>query len=323
MSPRYALNRRQFLRTGGMIASTALAAACAAPNLLVTPTPVYQMPRRPLGRTGEQLSIVGFGGIVVDQETQESANQLVARAMERGINYFDVAPQYGMAETRLGPALEPYRQSVFLACKTLMRDRERATAELHRSLERLRTDYFDLYQFHAVTSMQDVETILGPGGALEAFLEARDQGLIRYIGFSAHSEQAALALLDGFAFDTILYPVNWVCWYQGNFGPAVLAKAQEKGVGILALKALAKQQQLPGRPKEWPKCWYEPVDGPQEAELGLRFALSRPVTAAVSPSHAELLWWACDAVEHVAPLSQQEEAELVERSRELVPLFTA
>jgi hypothetical protein len=114
-----------------------------------------------------------------------------------------------------------------------------------------------------------------------------------------------------------------VCWYQGNFGPAVLAKAQEKGVGILALKALAKQQQLPGRPKEWPKCWYEPVDGPEEAELGLRFALSRPVTAAVSPSHAELLWWACDAVEHVAPLSQQEEAELVERSRELVPLFTA
>jgi aryl-alcohol dehydrogenase-like predicted oxidoreductase len=281
------------------------------------------MPRRPLGKTGENLSIVGFGGIVVKDETPESASQLVAQAIERGINYFDVAPTYGNAETRLGPALEPYRDSVFLACKTQKRNKAGAEAELHRSLERLRTDRFDLYQFHAVKSMAEVEAIARSGGALEAFLEAREQGLVRYIGFSAHSEQAALALLDRFEFDTILYPVNWVCWHQGNFGPSVLAKAQEQGIGILALKALAKQQLRPGQIKKWPKCWYEPVDSAQEAALGLRFTLSKPVTAAVSPSHAELLWWQCDAADQFEPLSEQDEAQLAERSVGLRPIFTA
>jgi aryl-alcohol dehydrogenase-like predicted oxidoreductase len=261
------------------------------------------MARRKLGKTGERLSIVGFGGIVVKDETPESAKGLVAQAIERGINYFDVAPTYGNAEERLGPALEPYRES--------------------RSLERLRTDHFDLYQFHAVKSLAEVETITGPGGALEAFLEARDKGRIRYIGFSAHSEQAALALLDRFDFDTVLYPVNWVCWYQGNFGPGVVAKAQEQGIGILALKALARQQRRAGTERKWPKCWYEAVDTPEEAALGLRFTLSKPVTAAVSPSHAELLWWQCDAAEDLEPLSETEEAQLAQQSKGLRSIFTA
>jgi aryl-alcohol dehydrogenase-like predicted oxidoreductase len=281
------------------------------------------MARRELGKTGERLSIVGFGGIVVKDESAESAADLVAQAIERGINYFDVAPTYGNAEQRLGPALEPYRDAVFLACKTQARRKAGAEAELRRSLERLRTDHLDLYQFHAVKSMAEVETITGPGGALEAFLQAREQGLIRYIGFSAHSEQAALALLDRFEFDTILYPVNWVCWHQGNFGPGVVAKAEAQGIGILALKALARQQRRPGVARKWPKCWYEAVDSPEEAALGLRFTLGKPVTAAVSPSHAELLWWQCDAARDLQPLSAQEEAALVERSAGLVPIFTA
>jgi aryl-alcohol dehydrogenase-like predicted oxidoreductase len=281
------------------------------------------MARRELGKTGERLSIVGFGGIVVKDESAESAAQLVAQAVERGINYFDVAPAYGNAEERLGPALEPYRASAFLACKTQQRRKAGAEAELRRSLERLRTDHLDLYQFHAVTSMAEVETITGPGGALEAFTQAREQGLIRYIGFSAHSERAALALLDRFAFDSILYPVNWVCWYQGNFGPAVVAKAQEQGIGILALKALARQRRRPGAEKKWPKCWYEAVNTPEEAALGLRFTLAQPVTAAVSPSHAELLWWQCDAAEDLKPLSRGEEAQLAQQSEGLWPLFTA
>jgi aryl-alcohol dehydrogenase-like predicted oxidoreductase len=281
------------------------------------------MERRKLGKTGERLSIVGFGGIVVKDETPESARELVAQAIERGINYFDVAPTYGNAEVRLGPALEPYRKSVFLACKTQQRRKAGAEAELHRSLERLRTDHFDLYQFHAVKSLAEVETITGPGGALEAFLEARDRGQIRYIGFSAHSEQAALALLDRFEFDTVLYPVNWVCWYQGNFGPGVVTKAQEQGIGILALKALAKQQRRAGTERKWPKCWYEAVDTPEQAALGLRFTLSRPVTAAVSPSHAELLWWQCDAARDFRPLSKEEETQLTQQSEGLWPIFTA
>ncbi len=280
------------------------------------------MEKRKLGQTGEYLSMVGFGGIVVMNEEPEVAKRLVAKAVEeRGINYFDVAPSYGNAEERLGPALEPYRHDVFLACKTLERDAEGAERELHQSLKRLRTDYFDLYQLHAVSTMEDVERITAPGGALELFVRAREQGMVRYIGFSAHSEEAALALMDRFDFDTILFPFNWVCWHQGHFGPRVLAKAQEKGMGILALKALAKRRLREGEDRVWKKSWYRPVENFEEALMALRFTLSRPITAAVSPGHAELLWWACDAADRFTPLTEAEEAEVARLSQGLEPIF--
>ncbi|RMF88134.1 MAG: aldo/keto reductase [Nitrospinota bacterium] len=279
------------------------------------------MEKRPLGKTGEVLSIIGFGGIVVKDVEPATAEHLVAQAIARGINYFDVAPRYGNAEERLGPALEPYRASIFLACKTRERRKEGAEADLHRSLQRLRTDHFDLYQLHAVTTREEVEQITGPGGALETLQEAREKGLVRYLGFSAHSEQAALALLDRFDFDSILFPFNWVCWYQGRFGPRVLEQAQKKGMGVLALKALAKRPWQEGEEEKWPKCWYAPVESREEAALALRFTLSQPLTAAVSPGHAELLWWACDAAEQFSPLTAGEEEELRKRSSGLEPIF--
>ncbi len=279
------------------------------------------MEKRQLGKTGETLSVVGFGGIIVKDEEQSSANRIVAQAIERGISYFDVAPTYGNAEERLGPALEPYRKSVFLACKTEKRTAEEASAALNQSLEHLRTDHFDLYQLHAVKTLDEVEQIMGPGGALEAFVKAREQGRVRYLGFSAHSEEAALALLDRFEFDSVLFPFNWVCWHQGRFGPRVLERAWEKGVGILALKALAKRKWREGEERKWPKCWYAPVDTFEEASLALRFTLSKPITAAVSPSHVELLWWACDIADQLTPLSDEEADEVAKRSEGLDPIF--
>ena len=279
------------------------------------------MERRRYGRTGVELSVVGFGGIVVMDEDPSSAARIVAKAVERGINYFDVAPTYGNAEERLGPALEPYRKSVFLACKTGKRKREEATAELHQSLERLRTDYFDLYQLHGVTRLEEVDQIMDEGGAIEALAEARDQGLVRYLGFSAHSEEAAIALLDRFEFDSVLFPLNWVCWHQSHFGPSLVEKAQEKGAAILALKALAKRKLKESEERVWPKCWYAPVENPEEASLALRFTLSLPVTAAVSPSHAELLWWACDVAEESTPLSDEEAERVTEKTEGLEPIF--
>ncbi|MDI7277637.1 MAG: aldo/keto reductase [Anaerolineae bacterium] len=279
------------------------------------------MEKRLLGRTGEQLSIIGFGGMVVAEEEPASASRLVAQAVERGINYFDVAPTYRNAEERLGPALEPYRQSVFLACKTEARTKAEAWAALEQSLRRLRTDHFDLYQLHAVTTLEQVEQIMGPGGAMEAFLEARRQGLVRFLGFSAHSEEAALALIERFDFDSVLFPWSWVTWHQGDFGPRVLARAEEKRMGRLALKALAKRPWREGEERRWPKCWYAPVDSLEEAELALRFTLSLPITAAVCPSHAELLWWACDIADRFTPLSEQERALVAERSLGIKPIF--
>lgn len=280
------------------------------------------MERRRLGKTNAKLSIVGFGGIIVMNEEPRSASKIVAQAIDRGINYFDVAPSYGNAEEILGPALEPYRNSVFLACKTLERTKEKAMAELTRSLKRLRTNRLDLYQLHGVTTLEEVETIMGKGGAIEAFKEARELGLVKYIGFSAHSEEAALALLERFDFDSILFPFNWVCWYRGHFGPRVLEAAEEKGVGILALKSLAKRKWRENEERKWPKCWYAPVDGPEEASLAFRFTLSLPVTAAVSPSHAELLWWECDAADRFEPLSEDEATRLSKKSEGLEPIFS-
>lgn len=280
------------------------------------------MKKRLLGTTGRALSMVGFGGIVVMNESIASARRLVAKAVGRGINYFDIAPTYGNAESRLGPALKPYRKSVFLACKTGERTKEKALAQLHQSLRLLHTDHVDLYQFHGVTKLNEVKQIMGPGGAMEAFLEAREQGLIQYIGFSAHSEEAALALLNSFAFDSILFPFNWVCWHKGHFGHQVLSKARGKGVGILALKALAKRKWKEGEERKWPNCWYAPVDNSDEAALALRFVLSKPITAAVSPGHAELLWWACDAADQFKPLSEEEVVEISRLSEGLEPIFS-
>jgi len=279
------------------------------------------MDKRRLGNTGERLSLVGFGGIVVNAVEPAEAGRLVAEAIERGVNYFDVAPSYGNAEERLGPALRPYRQDVFLACKTTQRARDGAWAELRQSLRYLQTDHFDLYQLHGVSTEAEVEQIMAPAGAIEAFLEARRQGLIRFIGFSAHTEEAALALLDRFLFDSVLFPFNWVCWRQSNFGPRVLTKAGEKGAGALALKALARRTRAEGEEQPGRSRWYWTAEDPEEAEWALRFTLSLPITSAVSPGDAELLWWMCDAADRFRPLSEEEEEELGRRSAGLQPLF--
>lgn len=279
------------------------------------------MEKRPYGATGERLSVVGFGGILVMNEDAETSSRLVSQAYDRGVNYYDVAPSYGNAQEMLGPALEPYRKKVFLACKTGKRTAEEAQEELHESLRLLKTDHFDLYQFHAVKEQTEVETILGPGGAMETFLKAREQGKVRYLGFSAHSEEAALALLDAFTFDSILFPVNWVTWLKGKFGPRVLPKAKEKGAAILALKSLAKRTWRDGESRTFEKAWYHPVDTYEEAHLGFRFTMSKGATAAVSPGHEKFLWWACDAADEFTPLSAEEEAELERRAKDLDPIF--
>ena len=154
---------------------------------------------------------------------------------------YDVAPSYGNSEERLGPALRPYRDEVFLACKTGQRDKKGARKELEQSLKRLKADHLDLYQLHGVYDVkEDVERALGPGGAIEAFLAAREKGLIRFIGFSTHSVSAALRAIEEFPFDTVLCPINYVCHYTGKFDQKIVEAARNKNMGILAIKALAQ-----------------------------------------------------------------------------------
>ena len=319
------MQRRDFLRKG-----TVAAAGLAATKNLLTPLAQASegaksgpIPKRRLGKTGADLSIIALGGIVVMDTEQPFANNIVAEAFDRGVNYFDVAPQYGNAQQILGPALEPYRKRSFLACKTLMRDKDTAAAQLDDSLRKLRTDHADLYQFHAVTTKEDVDKIFGPNGAMEAFQAARQAGKVRFIGFSAHSVENAFAMLDHYDFDTILFPINFVLFSQANFGPQVLARAHEKGMGILALKSMAKTTwpDAEKQPHPSPKCWYQPSALPEEAALGLRWTLSHPITAAVPPGDEKYFRLAMDVAEKFEPLKPEEEKALLARAQGVEPLF--
>jgi len=283
-----------------------------------------QIPRRKLGNTGVELSIVGLGGIIVTDNSPEFASQVVGDAVARGVNYFDVAPTYGNAELRLGPALEPYRKDVFLACKTIKRDGPSAQIELEQSLQLLRTDHFDLYQLHGLSKMEELEQCLGKGGALETFEAAKRAGKIRFIGFSAHSVEVALAAMARYPFDTILFPVNYVLFSQANFGPQVLAEAQKLGLGILALKAMARSvwpKGLKGNERSSQKCWYQPCDLPTEASLALRWTLSKAVTSALPPGDERYFPVALDVAENCKPLSAEEEKTLFAQAEGLEPIL--
>jgi predicted aldo/keto reductase-like oxidoreductase len=315
------MKRRDFIKVA-TIAAPAISLFPADLSAITRRILPGKIEKRSLGRTGEMLSMIGFGGIVVKDASPADASALVKLAIDSGINYFDVAPSYGDAEIKLGPALEPYRKNVFLACKTTKRTKTESRSELEQSLKHLRTDHFDLYQFHAVTTLEEVDTILGPGGAMETYQEARKEGKIRFIGFSAHSVEAAMALMDRSDFDTILFPVNFNTWYAGNFGPQVLARAQEKKMGILALKAMAKGPWPQGADRsKFPKCWYEPLSDQEEARMGLRFTLSHPVTAAVPPGEAELFKMALTLADRLQPLTEPETKILKEKALKAEPLF--
>jgi aryl-alcohol dehydrogenase-like predicted oxidoreductase len=316
------MKRRDFLKTTAM-AAPMLSMFPADLSSVIRSSAPGAIEKRSLGRTGEMLSMIGFGGIIVMDATPEDASQAVRLAIDSGINYFDVAPTYGDAEVKLGPALEPYRKDVFLACKTTERGRDGSRKELEQSLKHLRTDHVDLYQFHAVTTPEDVEKIFASGGAMETYQEAKKEGKIRFIGFSAHSVEAAMAMMDRFDFDTILFPVNWVTWNAGNFGPQVLARAHEKKMGILALKAMAKGPWPKGfENKEYPKCWYEPMTTPDDIKMGLSFTLSHPVTAALTPGDIRLFKTALSLSDRIKPLSDAEILKIKEKGASGVPLLT-
>jgi aryl-alcohol dehydrogenase-like predicted oxidoreductase len=285
---------------------------------------ISHLPKRPF-RDGIELSILGFGGMVLVGMEQDDANDIVKESFERGVNYFDVAPFYGdgEAERKLGEALEPYRDEVFLACKTMRRSAEGARSELDRSLRRLRTDHFDLYQFHVVIELEEAEEIFAPGGAVEAFVEARKERKIRFIGFSAHSVEAALAMLDRFPFDSILFPVNFICYARGNFGPQVMKKAKMLGVARLGLKSMAHGRWRRGEERKYPKCWYRPIDDRALAREALRFTLSEDVTAAIPPGDERLFRMAVDLAGDLPPFTPEERQALLDSTHGMKPLLTA
>lgn len=309
------MDRREFL--GAAAGVTAVAYGAPAP-----------LPRRPY-KNGIDLSIIAFGGIVVCGLPQEEATRRVNVAYDRGVNYFDCAPSYfnGEAETKLGEALRPLRNKVFLAEKTTRRDAKGALEELERTLQRFHTDHVDLYQFHAVGSMEDVDKILAPGGAAETFVAAKKAGKARHLGFSAHDAPAALRLMDALQLDSVLFPVNVNAWENGGFGPQILAKAKSKGMARMALKALAFGKwpaSIKQSDRKYPKCWYQPIDDREMARQALRFTLNQDITAAVPPGDERIFDLAMElASAPLPPLSAVELAGIKSRISALEPVFRA
>jgi len=318
------INRRDFLRASAAGAGAFyLSGQSSAESVSISKEKL--LPKRVLGKTGRMLSIIGLGGMVVAGLEQAKADAIVERSVEKGVNYFDVSPEYGDAEFRLGPALKPFREDVFLACKTSRRDKEGAEKELHRSLERLQTKHFDLYQLHNLEDIEeDAKKALSKNGAIQTFIKAREQGLVKYLGFSAHSDEAALLAMREFDFDTILYPINFCCHYKGKFSQEVLSEAKKRGMGILAIKSMAKQVwQNEEDEEKHPKCWYEPIEDPFLAEDALRWTLSQGVTAAVPPGDENLYKLALQIGPHIREITEQEEEKLKQIAGGLEPLFRA
>lgn len=305
------MKRRSFL-----VSSVAATAAAA---------PLAQVPKRPY-KAGVELSIIGFGGIVATGMPQTEADRRVKAAYDRGVNYYDCAPSYadGEAEIKLGNALKDLRPKVFLAEKTQKRDAAGAQAELEQTLRRFHTDHVDLYQFHAVSSMDDVEKILAPRGAAEVFFKAKQEGKTRFLGFSAHDAAAAIRLMDALELDSILFPVNFNAWETGGFGPQILQKAKSKGMARLALKALALGRWKSGAKRTHPKCWYEPVSDPALAKLALQFSLNQEITAAVPPGDEHIFDLALDiACGPLPKLQKSELARLTDAAKSSEPIFRA
>ena len=269
--------------------------------------------------------MVGFPGLALSHYDQAGCTTGLHKAFDQGMDYFDVAPAYGRdgdCEIKMGIGLRGIdRDRIFLACKTKMRDKEGARLELERSLKRLKTDHFDLYQMHAIFTPEEVKQALGPGGAVETFLKAKEEGKVRYFGFSAHTTKGALAALNGFTFDTVMFPISFVDYYRMGFGKPVLELAAHQGAGVLAIKPLSKGAWPQGaeRTRKW---WYRTTETQDEVDLAMRFALSQtPVVSAIPPSFLDLVDKAIVAGRTFRPVTQTETARLQTMADDCLSLF--
>ncbi len=262
---------------------------------------------RPFGRTGHRSSAVIFGAAALKACDQGVADRVLELLLAHGVNHIDTAPRYGDSELRVGAWMPRHRDRFFLATKTDRRDRAGAREQLHRSLERLRTDRIDLVQLHALTHPDEWEQALGAGGALEALVEARAEGLVRFLGVTGHGWQIAALhrrALERFDFDSILLPWNWLCarhpTYAGDF-ERVVALAADRGVAVQTIKAVARGPWAAGAARSH-ETWYEPLEEEADIRTAVRWVLARPNLFLNSVGDVELLPAVLRAAEATGPV---------------------
>lgn len=284
------------------------------------------MEKRLLGKTGHRSTVAILGGFAFTETSQAETDALMEQVIEAGVNHIDVAPTYGEAETRLGPWMARERDRFFLGCKTMERTREGAAVELRESLSRLRVEAFDLYQIHAVTTQEELDAALGPGGAIEALLDAREEGLTRYLGITGHGAdipQLMIQALEKVDFDTVLFPINYIQYTDPTYREAsekLLALCQERRVGTMIIKPIAQGPW--GEGEEIYNTWYRPFDEKEQIQKGINFALSQPVTGICTVGDPTLLSKVLEACQRFRPLSEDEQEALIEEGQGYQPLFT-
>jgi uncharacterized protein len=273
--------------------------------------PKETIPRRRLGRTGEMVSLVGLGGYHIGlQKEEEESIRLIRAAVDNGINFLDNSWDYneGVSEIRMGKALrDGYRQRVFLMTKIDGQDRKTAEKQLEECLRRLQTETIDLLQFHEIIRIEDAERIFAPGGALEAVLEAKKAGKVRYLGFTGHKSPAVhlkmlqTALDHGFIFDAVQMPLNVMDAHFDSFEKKVLPVLREHEIGVLGMKPMAEGFILESKTASPVEC--------------LHYAMDLPVSTVITGCDSmEILEQALRAARTFRPLNAGERSALLART---------
>lgn len=283
------------------------------------------MEKRRFGRTGHKSSVAILGAFAFSEATQQETDQAMEIAIRAGVNHIDIAPTYGHAEQRLRPWMAKERDRFFLGCKTMERDREGALAEMHESLKTMKVDHFDLYQIHAITTQDELDAVLQPGGAIDALREARERGLTRYVGITGHGVDAPglfLQALERFDFDSVLFPVSYIQFRNETYrkeAQQLIDVCRERDVGTMAIKAVAKGEW--GNQEKKYNTWYEPFDEQDQIQKGINFALSYAVTGICTAGDVTLLPRVLEACQKYQPLNQQERERLIKEQDPYQPLF--
>lgn len=237
--------------------------------------------KQQFGRTGHASTRVIFGSYALNKARQEDADRVLELLLGAGVNHIDTAASYGKAEVRIGPWLEKHRGAFFVATKTGRRTYQGAWDDLKRSLDRLRVERVDLWQMHGLTGQAGWERAMGPGGTLEAFVEARDKGLVRFLGVTGHGVKAPamhLRSLERFDFDSVLLPYNYPLLqnsrYAADFG-ALAAQCRERQIALQTIKSVAWRP-WKGRPKTHNTYFYEPLESQEAIDRAVHWVLGAP-----------------------------------------------
>jgi aryl-alcohol dehydrogenase-like predicted oxidoreductase len=284
------------------------------------------IPQLVFGRTGHLSTRTIFGAAALGNVTQSEADQTLDRLLEYGVNHIDTAASYGDSELRIGPWMPRYRQQFFLATKTGERTYVKAREQIHRSLERLQTDHLDLIQLHYLVDPTEWEIAMGPGGVLEAVIEARDQGLTRFIGVTGHDVSIATMhqrSLERFDFDSVLLPYNYTMWQNKDYlteFEAVVRRCHERNVAVQTIKSITRRPWAPDQPRT-AATWYEPLTEQAAIDTAVHWVLGRPGIFLNTVGDVQLLPKVLDAANRFESAPDDEAMTALVAEQTMAPLF--